>query len=90
MEDNQKDNDVLLKAEITMGRKPLLSIGDGGITLDSLRVSRHISDKLESTALAVSLTVPELRRHILDRFFADLGNLPESMDYVRQLIEVHK
>ena len=61
-----------------MGRRPL--VGDGGITLDSLRVSRHIADALESMAQTTGVSVPELRRHILDRFFATLGNLPESMD----------
>jgi hypothetical protein len=61
-----------------MGRRPL--VGDGGITLDSLRVSRHIADALESMAHTTGVSVPELRRHILDRFFAELDNLPESMD----------
>jgi hypothetical protein len=61
-----------------MGRKPV--VGDGGVTLDSLRVSGTVAEQLESVASAVGLTVPELRRHILDRYFADLNNLPESVE----------
>jgi hypothetical protein len=61
-----------------MGRRPL--VGDGGITLDSLRVSRHIADALESMAQTTGVSVPELRRHILDRFFADLKNQHAAID----------